>query len=287
MTTAAAVMVMSVVCFAPNAGAQHFAAPAPAQTTAPLTRDPEIAAQADDIIRQLALKQSEIAAALPRYTYTWEVHLKANNVIKRKTSEYRRIAEVFYDDHGRRVERVRLLEEPQEKRGMIRVRDKDLERMTRLQDMVIPAAKFSAHRFTYVGTEAFANQRQHVFDVAPRTRPDPRRWDDSLFEGRLWIDARDFQITRARGKRVPDGPDAKHPFAYLSCRKIDGKFWFPDEYRVSRQTLLFASGTMIDVEQRTSFTSYRLYRSEVKVIDEEAGGEVRQTPGATTPQRRR
>ena len=67
----------------------------------------------------------------------------------------------------------------------------------------------------------------YVFDVTPRRMEK----DERYFEGRIWVDAKDFQIVVTNGKSIPDDTrrgreDLSIPFTTYR-QQIDGKYWFP------------------------------------------------------------
>ena len=91
------------------------------------------------------------------------------------------------------------------------------------------------YQLTYVGKQQVDQVKTYVFDVAPKHMDKDQRY----FEGRIWVDATDFQIIVTNGKNIPDDTrmgqeDLSIPFTTYR-QQIDGKYWFPVLYQGGRR----------------------------------------------------
>jgi hypothetical protein len=94
------------------------------------------------------------------------------------------------------------------------------------------------------------------------------------FEGKIWVDDKDFQIVKTFGKPVPDDRDkggTENLFGKFETyrEQIDGQYWFPTYTRVE-DTLQFSSGP-VKIREIIRYTDYRQFQTSVKL---RFGGEV-------------
>ena len=114
------------------------------------------------------------------------------------------------------------------------------------------------------------------------------------FQGRIWVDDRDFQIVKTYGKTVPDihkkkGQENLFPKFTTWREQIDGRYWFPT-YTKADDTLHFSSGD-VRILEKVKYENYKRFGSNVKITyegqdvqkgQEKTGGE--QQPQTTQPQ---
>ncbi|HEX8354632.1 MAG TPA: hypothetical protein VF611_17125, partial [Pyrinomonadaceae bacterium] len=87
-----------------------------------------------------------------------------------------------------------------------------------------------------------------------------------FFQGRIWVDDRDLQIVKARGKGVPEF-DQRFPTFETYREQIDGKYWFPT-YTYADDKLDFKSGQTVHLRMRIKFTDFERLRGRATVIEQ-------------------
>ena len=145
------------------------------------------------------------------------------------------------------------------------------------------------YNVSYVGKQKVDDLDTYVFDVAPKVIEKNHRY----FQGKIWVDARDFQIVVTDGKNVPDDlrkghEDLSVPFTTYR-EEIDGKYWFP-VYTRGDGILHFSAGSGyvsqdVHVRQFVKYTDYKNFRSTVKVLynGQEIGKDTDSQPAQTQP----
>ena len=107
------------------------------------------------------------------------------------------------------------------------------------------------------------------------------------FQGRIWVDQRDYQIVVTDGKNVPDDTRKGHedlspPFITFR-QQVDGKYWFP-VYTKGDGILHFSGGSGyanqdVHMRETVKYTNYKRFGSSVKITYD--GQEVgKDTPDA-------
>jgi hypothetical protein len=77
------------------------------------------------------------------------------------------------------------------------------------------------YHFQMVGSDSLEGRRVHVIQVLPK------REDNYLFEGRIWVDAEDFAIVRAEGKPAKNPSFWTRSVHFVQQYRKSGTFWFP------------------------------------------------------------
>ncbi|MDQ3820758.1 MAG: energy transducer TonB, partial [Acidobacteriota bacterium] len=119
----------------------------------------------------------------------------------------------------------------------------------------LEASKIDQYNFTYVGKEKIDELDLYVFDVAPKVMPDPKKTKERFFVGRIWVDDRDLQIVKSKGKGVPETKDNKFPTVETYREQIDGRYWFPT-YSYADDTLTFGNGNVLHIRMKVTYTDF-------------------------------
>jgi outer membrane lipoprotein-sorting protein len=88
------------------------------------------------------------------------------------------------------------------------------------------------YRFTLLGTETIHERRCYVLQVKPR------RDHKFLYDGKIWVDAEEFAVTRIRAR------PAKNPSFWISSTSVEhdyakqGEFWLPASNRSNTKVRL-------------------------------------------------
>jgi hypothetical protein len=225
------------------------------------------------IIRSVAERESEFRKALNEYGFRREVILQTIAFGGQISGEYLRVSRFLSDDSGNRYEKI--LKFPVPTLTEIQLTAEDIEDFGGVQAFALDSSKVHEYNFSYVGKEKIDELDTHVFDVTPKILADARRLAASrrsktperFFQGRIWVDDRDFQIVKSRGKGVPETDKAKFPVFETYREQIDGKYWFPT-YTYANDELNFKSGQIVRLRMRIRFTDFERLRGKVRVIEQ-------------------
>ena len=105
----------------------------------------------------------------------------------------------------------------------------------------------------------------YVFDIAPKQIEGKKRY----FQGRIWVDDKDFQIVKTYGKTVPDirkKKDNENLFPKFTTYReqvVDGPYWFP-VYTRADDTLHFSTGD-VKIREIVKYTNYKKFGANLKI----------------------
>jgi hypothetical protein len=219
-------------------------------------------ADIDRIIRAFTAKETEFRRALNNYGFKRDAVLQNIGMGGQITGEYHRVSNFTFADNGERFEKISFFPMP----TATNVTAEDLEDLGGVNQFALEASKIDQYNFTYIGKERIDELDLYVFDVAPKVTPNPKKIKERLFLGRIWVDDRDLQIVKTRGKGVPETKDNKFPYFETYRQQIDGKYWFPT-YAYADEELIFDSGQPLHVRARVRYSEYKVARSDVKIIE--------------------
>jgi hypothetical protein len=224
----------------------------------------------EEIIRRFAAKETEFQQARDQYTYRQDVTVKTPE----DDGEYHEIFDVLFNDQGKRLENVVFA--PQSSLSRIQMSPEDLDDIRHRLPFVLTAQEVPEYQILYVGQQQEDELHCYVFDIAPKEIVGKKRY----FQGRIWVDDRDFQIVKTFGKTVPDirkkrGQENLFPKFTTWREQIDGKYWFPT-YTKADDTLHFSNGD-VQIREIVKYSDYKRFGSNVKITYE--GQEVQKAPG--------
>jgi hypothetical protein len=228
------------------------------------------------IVRAFTAKEAEFRRALNNYAFKRDAIIQTIGVGGQVTGEYHRVSQFTFDDSGNRYEKITFFPPPT--LTEVTFTTEDLEDLGGIEPFALETSNVDQYNFTYVGKDHIDELDLYVFDVAPKVMPDPKKSKARLFEGRIWVDDRDLQIVKVRGKGVPEGKQ-RFPTFDTYREQIDGHYWFPT-YTYADEDLVFPEGDVAHVRMQVRYTDYRRFRSDVKIIEE--GDEPEPSP-TTTP----
>jgi outer membrane lipoprotein-sorting protein len=224
----------------------------------------------EEIIRRFAAKETEFQQARDQYTYRQDVTVKTPE----DDGEYHEIFDVLFNDQGKRLENV--VYAPQSSLVRIQMSPEDLDDIRHRLPFVLTADELPEYQILYVGQQQEDELHCYVFDIAPKEIVGKKRY----FQGRIWVDDRDFQIVKTFGKTVPDirkkrGQENLFPKFTTWREQIDGKYWFPT-YTKADDTLHFSGGD-VQIRELVKYSEYKRFGSNVKITYE--GQELPKAPG--------
>jgi len=246
----------------------------PLETAQPTGITPE------EIIRRFAAKETEFKQAREQYTYRQDVTVATPE----DDGQYREVFDVVFDDKGKRLENVVFA--PQNSLQKIQMSPEDLDDIRHRLPFVLTSEEIPEYSILYVGRQKEDELQCYVFDIAPKQIEGKKRY----FQGRIWVDDRDFQIVKTYGKTVPDihkkkGQENLFPKFTTWREQIDGRYWFPT-YTKADDTLHFSSGD-VRILEKVKYENYKRFGSNVKITyegqdvqkgQEKTGGEQQPQP---------
>jgi hypothetical protein len=257
----------SFVCLTTSidAGAQN--------TTSGVTPDNKSQAEIDGIIKAFSAKETRFRQALNDYAFKRDAVIQTIGLGGQAiTGEYHRVSFFTFDNSGNRYEKINFF--PQPTLTELSFTAEDLEDLGGIQPFALEAAKIDRYNFRYLGREKIDEVTTYVFDVSPKVMPDPKKLQDRLFLGRVWVDDRDLQIVKVKGKGVPETKNNKYPVFETWRDQVDGRFWFP-VYTFADDSLEFGNGQIVRLRMKVTYTDYKKAHTSVKIT--EANGDELET----------
>jgi hypothetical protein len=236
----------------------------------PLNPAPPKDTTTEEVIRHFAAKEKQFQQARDQYTYRQDVKVQTPE----DDGEYHEIFDVLFDDQGRRLENV--VYAPQSSLARISMSPEDLDDIRHRLPFVLTSDEISEYQILYVGQQQEDELHCYVFDIAPKEIVGKKRY----FQGRIWVDDRDFQIVKTFGKTVPDirkkrGQENLFPKFTTWREQIDGKYWFPT-YTKADDTLHFSTGD-VQIREIVKYSDYKRFGANVRITYE--GQELPKAPG--------
>jgi hypothetical protein len=208
-----------------------------------------------DLIRQVGAAESAAKQARQRYTFRQEVLMQTLSG-KEVTGEFHEVTNVSYDEKGRRKEEVTFAAQ-NSLRG-IQLTAEDMEDIRVFMPLLLSGEELPQYNLTYAGQQHVDDLDSYVFHIEPKNEEKGRRY----FQGRIWVEAQDFQIVKVCGKSGPDKIPKKkgerpdlHPTFVTYRQEVDGHYWFP-AYTRSDDTLRFRAG-LVRVRETIKYTGYK------------------------------
>jgi len=230
------------------------------------------------VIAAFTAKETQFRQALNQYAFKREAVIQQIGMGGQIAAEYHRVSHFTFDDSGNRFEKIVFFPMP----TFNSVTAEDIEDLSGVNPFALEAQNINKYNFTYVSKERIDELDLYIFDVAPKVIPDPKT-QMRLFQGRIWVDDRDFQIVKSRGKGVPETKINKFPTVETYREQIEGRYWFPT-YSYADEELVFDNGEVLHIRVRVKYTDFVKGRVEVKITDVEDGDEVPESQQKPTPQ---
>jgi hypothetical protein len=251
---------------APPSEPQPKAAPAsPTQAATPKsapaaasTEPPSI--PIDQIIQRFAAREAEFKTERDNFTYTQTFIIQTLDGGK-VDGEYRMTSEVVFTPEGKRYEKVTNAPPPSLER--ISLSQQDLDDLEHVQPFVLTTKELPKYDIKYVDHEPLDELSTYVFDVGPKTLEKNQRY----FQGRIWVDDKDFEIIKTDGKAVPDikkkGQENVFPRFETFRENVEGNYWFPT-YTRSNDVLHF-SNEDVPIRMTVRYENYKRFGVTVKI----------------------
>ena len=206
-----------------------------------------------NIIQSFAAKEKEFKQAREQYTYTQDVIVRAA-CGGSQPGVYHLIVEFTFDHRGNRVEKVKAVDSTLQ---CIAITKEDLAGFRNQSLLVLTIDEIQDYHINFVGQQQQDDLHCYVFDVSPVAVVPGKPY----FEGRIWVDGRDFTILKSQGTIVTkrekkrEGQENLFPAVTTWREQIDGRYWFPTSSRAN-DVLHFSSGD-VQIEEIIKLTNYK------------------------------
>ena len=208
-----------------------------------------------DVIQKLGATEAAAKEARLHYTYKQDVLVQTLSG-KDVTGDFHEVTTVSYDDKGRRQEVVTFAAQPS-LRG-VQLTAEDMEDIRTFMPLMLTSEDLPQYNLTYDGQQHVDDLDTYEFHVVPKKEEKGKRY----FQGRIWVDAQDFQIVKVCGKSGPEKVQVKkrdrpelHPTFVTYREQVDGRYWFPT-YTRSDDTLYFKAGS-VHMKEIIKYTGYK------------------------------
>src|SRR5215203_2909384 len=226
------------------------------------TNGPMDASEVDRIIQKFTAKEAEFRRALNSYAFKRDALVQSIGMGGQVMGEYHRVSQFTFDDQGNRYEKISFF--PMS--TMPEVTAEDIEDLGGIEPFALEPSKIDLYNIRYVGKEKIDELNLHIFDVTPKVMPNPKKPEDRLFSGRIWVDDQDLQIVKTKGKGVPETKKNKFPTVETYRQHIDGRYWFPT-YSFADEELIFDNGGSLHVRMKVQYMDFTPTRATLKVTE--------------------
>ena len=216
----------------------------------------------DEIIQKFAAREAEFKTERDNFTYTQSFTIQTLDTSGRPDGEYTMTSEIVFTPSGKRFERVTYAPAPTLER--ISLSQQDLDDLEHVQPFVLTTTELPKYDIKYVDHVKLDELTTYVFDVGPKTIEKNQRY----FQGRVWVEDKDFEIVKTDGKAVPDirkkgGEENVFPRFETFRENIEGHYWFPT-YTRSNDILHFSNGD-IPIRMTVKYENYKRFGVTVKI----------------------
>src|SRR5580658_1876190 len=238
------------------------ATPAARAQEGPMDKSEPKGITVDEIIKRFSVKEKAFKEARDQYTYRQDVKVMTLDG-DTPDGTYQQVFDVTFDDKGHKVKNVVFAPQPTLQR--IQMTEEDLDDIENRLPFVLTSDEIGEYDVLYVGQQKQDELSTYVFDVAPKQIVGKKRY----FQGRIWVDDKDFQIVKTYGKTVPDirkkkGNENLFPkFTTYRQQVSDGPYWFPF-YTRADDTLHFSTGD-VKIREIVKYSNYKKFGSNVKI----------------------
>src|SRR5215471_7348409 len=242
---------LALILGAAAAYAQTAATATPAAPSVPV----------DEIIRKFSEKEKEFRIARANYTFRQDVVVESLSADDRVTGRYQMTTEIGFESTGKRNEKI--VYAPADTLKGFSISPEDEADLRNIQPFVLTSDDIGKYKLTYTGQEKVDEIGCYVFEVEPKKIEKDQRY----FQGKIWVDDRDFQIVKTYGKAVPDiktkNNENLFPRFETYREQVDHKYWFPT-YTRAVDTLNFSTGPQ-KIREVVKYQNYRRFGADVNL----------------------
>jgi outer membrane lipoprotein-sorting protein len=216
-----------------------------------------------DLIQKFAGQEAIFREARNHYTYTQEITvqtLEGDTV----DGEFKETTDVLYDDQGKRIENVTFA--PMNTLTRVLLTKEDFDDFRNHLPFVLTTEDLPQYTILYAGQQHVDELETYVFDVAPKKVD--KDGGPRFFQGRIWVDNRDFQIVKTCGKNVPDthkkNQENLSPKFVTYREQVDGQYWFPTFTRADDD--LHFKGGDVHIRETLKYSRYKRFGVKTRII---------------------
>jgi hypothetical protein len=241
-------------------------APAPKTNLAPqsgpshVTNEPP-AVPVEQIIKKFTENEAEFRKERENYTYTQVFLFQTIDDDGQPDGEYRMTSDILFTPAGKRYEKV--IEAPASSIVRIGMEQQDFDDIEKIWPLVLTPEELPKYDVKYLGREHVDELDTYVFDINPLKMEKGQRY----FQGRIWVEDRDMQIVKTRGKGtglMKKRQDSAYPIFETFRENIEGHYWFPT-YTRSDDVLHFKSGQDVHVRVAVRYQNYKRFGATIKI----------------------
>ena len=215
----------------------------------------------EEIIQKFAAREAEFKIERDNFTYTQTFSIQTLDSSGHMDGEYKMTSEIVFTPAGKRYEHVTYAPTPTLER--ISLSQQDLDDLEHVQPFVLTTTELPKYDIKYVEHVPLDELSAYVFDVAPKTIEKNQRY----FQGRIWVEDKDFEIVKTDGKAVPDirkkGQENVFPRFETFRENVEGHYWFPT-YTRSNDVLHF-SNEDVPIRMVVKYENYKRFGVTVKI----------------------
>jgi hypothetical protein len=212
-----------------------------------------------EIIQKFAAKEAEFRKARENYTYRQSVKMEELDPDGRPEGKWEITSDIIFGSDKRRTEKV--VYAPMITLKNISLSPQDEQDLRSVQPFVLTTEDVGKYDVQYTGKENADEITCYTFSVRPKKMVKGERY----FEGKIWVDDRDFQIVKTYGKGVGliDAKTNQFPQFETYRQQIDGKYWFP-VYTRADDVLHFANMSQ-RIHMVVKYQNYKRFGAETTV----------------------
>lgn len=209
-------------------------------------------AQAQDVIQKVACAETQNKAEKYHYTFRQDyevLELGAGDKIK---GHFNRVSDVHFDDQHKMREQI--ISYPTSTLQELRVTYEDIRDQIGVQPFALTQEDLAHYQVEYLGDERISTREAFVFEVKPKQIQKGERY----FQGKIWVDKREFHIVKSAGQAVPELDDQRFPHFETIYSKFGGRYWFPI-HTSADDILKFKRGPRVHIRMTIRYYDYKRY----------------------------
>jgi hypothetical protein len=169
----------------------------------------------------------------------------------------------------------------------MKITKEDIQDLAGAQLLGIDVTEQSKYRLAFVGAEMLGNRSVFAIDITPHVKPNPHKMRERFFVGRIWIDAKTFQIVKVQGKVEPQGKQ-RFPTFQTWRETPQGDLLFPT--RTHANDILRFPQFDVHYRVQVKYYDYKLFAGKVTIKDVDPDVELSESlygPGASAESSKR
>src|SRR5229473_3716857 len=237
-----------------NASQQEVSSHITTNTDAP-------AVPVQQVIQKFTEHEDEFRKERENYAYTQFVIMQTIDDDGQPDGEYRLTSDILFTPAGKRYQKDVFA--PVSTLSRIQMSQQDFDDIEKVWPLVMTPGELPKYDVKYVGREQIDEVGTYVFDITPLKMEKGQRY----FQGRVWVEDKDLQIVKTRGKAtglLKKKEDQAFPLFETFRENIEGHFWFPT-YTRADDYLRFKTGQAVHIRLSVRYQNYKRFGSTIKI----------------------